>query len=125
MWKLESADLLQLRGGGGETFVHFMDRLIRAEAAYGGLPQAEIATQLRVNIKDGGVDTEVKKSIPQDKSGWFAVPTCWQFKAVDGTNIDDKKKKKRRTSYKQRSINPMSRNSLRGDMAIAFACLAI
>jgi hypothetical protein len=59
VWRLNLADLLQLKGAGGERFAHFMDRLIRAEAAGGGLPQAEIATQLRVNITDGGVDTEV------------------------------------------------------------------
>ena len=81
MWKLQATDLLQLRGGGGERFSHFMDRLIRAEAAQSGLAQADIATQLRVNIKDGGVDTEVKKAIPNEKCGWFAIPTAWQFKS--------------------------------------------
>jgi hypothetical protein len=90
VWKLNPADLRQLKGGGGELFVHFMDRLIRAEAVSGGLVGAAILTQLRVNIKDGGVDTEVKQAIPQDKSGWFAEPTCWQFKAVDGKEIDAK-----------------------------------
>ncbi|HUY31260.1 MAG TPA: hypothetical protein VMV69_00660 [Pirellulales bacterium] len=68
-----------------------MDRLIRAEAACGGLAQAEVATQLRANIKDGGVDTEVKQPIPQDRAGWFAVPTSWQFKAVNAKDIDHKK----------------------------------
>ena len=57
------------------------------------MPQAEIATQLRVNIKDGGVDTVVGKAIPRDSEGWFAIPTCWQFKAVEAIDIDDKPKK--------------------------------
>jgi hypothetical protein len=81
--------MLQLKGGGGEPFVHFMDRLIRAAAACGGLAQSEVATQLRVNIKDGGVDTEVKSCIPQDMIGWFAVPTCWQFTAGDTKNLKE------------------------------------
>jgi hypothetical protein len=89
MWKLTPADLLQLKGGGGEPFVHFMDRLIRAEAACGGLAQSEIATQLRVNIKDGGVDTEVKNRIPQDMIDWFGVPTCWQFTAGDTKDLKE------------------------------------
>ena len=40
MWKLNPVDLLQLKGGGGEPFAQFVDRLIRAEAACGGLAQA-------------------------------------------------------------------------------------
>ena len=88
MWSLIPADLFQLKGGGGERFVHFVDRLIRAEAACAGLAQAEIETQLRVNIKDGGVDTEVRQAIPCSKTGWFEVPTCWQFKAMDAKDIE-------------------------------------
>ncbi len=109
MWKLNPTDLLQLKGGGGEPFVHFMDRLIRAEAACGGLVQAEIATQLRVNIKDGGVDTEVKEAILRDKSGWFAVSTCWQFKAVDGTAIDDDVKKTKKNELQEEINKPYAK----------------
>ncbi len=104
VWKLNPADLFQLKGAGGERFVHFMDRLIRAEAACSGLAQAAIATQLRVNIKDGGVDTAVEKAIPQDNTGWFTVPTCWQFKAKDAVDIDDKKKKKKKNDL-QKELN--------------------
>jgi len=89
MWKLQAADLNQLRGSGGENFVHFVDMLIRGAAAVNGIPQSEVKTQIRVNIKDGGVDTQVKVAILQDSSGWFAVPTCWQFKAVDGVDVSD------------------------------------
>ena len=104
MWRLTPADLLQLKGGGGARFVYFVDRLIRAEAAFGGLLQAAIATQLRVNIKDGGVDTEVKGSIPQDRVGWFSVPTCWQFKTEDLAQIDDEVKTRRQNDL-QKEIN--------------------
>jgi hypothetical protein len=85
--------------------VHFVDRLIRAEAACGGISQSEVATQLRVNIKDEGVDTEVRRAIPHDK-GWFAVATCWQFKAVDAKDIDDKKKKTKKNTLQHEIHKP-------------------
>ena len=75
---------------------HFVDQLIRAEATKGGLSQSEIATQLRVNIKDGGVDTQVSQAIPRDSIGWFGAPTCWQFKSVGADEIIDKKYKKKK-----------------------------
>src|SRR5262249_20713401 len=90
MWKLSPGELLQLKGAGGERVAHFVDRLIRAEAARGGLPQSELLTQLRANIKDGGVDTQVRRAIPGDPTGWLSVPTCWQFKSVEASDIDDK-----------------------------------
>lgn len=104
VWKLNPTDLALLKDPSGARFTHFMDRLIRAEAACCGLAQAEIATQLRTTIKDGGVDTEVKGAITQSKTGWFAVPTCWQFKAGDVNNIDDKKKKTAKNDL-QKEIN--------------------
>ena len=113
MWKLSPTDLLQLNGGGGAPFVHFMDRLIRAEAACGGLLQAAIATQLRVNIKDGGVDTEVRDSIPADKTGWFAVPTCWQFKAVNANDIDDAEKKTKPNDLQEEINKPYVRELIK------------
>ena len=109
MWKLVPTDLLQLKGGNGERFVHLMDRLIRAEATCGGLAQSEIATQLRVNIRDGGVDTEVKQPIPRDSGGWFTVPTCWQFKAVEGKDVDDKRKKKKRNDLQEEVHKPYAK----------------
>jgi hypothetical protein len=87
MWNLRPGDLAPLKGAGGERFAQFVDRLIRNEAALGGLPQSEIDAQLRGNISDGGVDTCVRAAIPGDRSGWFAVPTVWQFKAVEASSI--------------------------------------
>lgn len=106
MWKLRQAELAQLRGGGGERFVHFVDRLVRAAAARGRLPQSEILTQLRVNIKDGGVDTHVKQAIPHDPQGWFATPTCWQYKSVDAADIDDDVKKKAKNALQEEINKP-------------------
>ena len=64
------------------------------EAAKGGLSQSEVATQLRVNIKDGGVDTRVSQAIPRDPTGWFGVPTCWQFKSSEADKIKNSKEEK-------------------------------
>ncbi len=104
MWKLNPHELLQFKGGGGEPFAHFVDRLIRAEAARGGLLQSEVRTQVRVNIKDGGVDTQVTRAIPHDPSGWFSIPTCWQFKAIEADGINDRKYKSRKNGL-QKEIN--------------------
>ena len=103
MWKLRPHELLQFKGR-GEPFADFVDQLIRAEAAKGGLPQSEVATQLRVTIKDGGVDTQVSQAIPRDPTGWFGVPTCWQFKSVGADEINDKKYKKKKNNL-QAEIN--------------------
>jgi hypothetical protein len=81
MPRIDGKELLILKGAGGELFARFVDRLIRAEASAGGLAQSEIDTQVRVNIGDGGVDTRVRSSIPEDRSGYLSDPTCWQYKA--------------------------------------------
>jgi hypothetical protein len=106
MWKLRSNDLLQFRGAGGERFAQFVDQLIRAEALTGGLSQSEVLTQLRVNIGDGGVDSQVRKAIPKDVSGWFSVPTCWQYKAVEAKDINDKKYKKKKNQLQEAIHEP-------------------
>src|SRR5262245_6042543 len=101
MWKLHPSQLAQFQGAGGERFAHFIDRLIRAEAARGGLTQSEIATQIRTNIPDGGVDTEVRQPVPNDKTGWFTSPTCWQFKTEKADAINHKVYKKKRNDLQQ------------------------
>lgn len=106
MWNLSPGELGQLRGAGGERFAHFMDRLIRAETARAGVPQSEIQTQLRVNIRDGGADTEVKQALPGSPTGWFGVPTCWQFKAVDGKDIGDRPMKTKRNELQEEIHKP-------------------
>lgn len=106
MAHLTPGDLRQLAGGGGERFVHFVDRLVRATAFQFGLSQSEIQTQLRVNIKDGGVDTYVARKIEGEPIGWFQEPTCWQFKACDGVDIDDKEKKKAQNELQKEIHKP-------------------
>src|SRR5436190_15254173 len=109
MWKLTRKDLARFQGKGGEEFAHFVDSLIRAETARSGLAQSEIATQLRSNIPDGGVDTEVKRLVPNDLSGWFNVPTCWQFKAKEARDIDDRKKVRKRNELQDEIHKPYAK----------------
>jgi hypothetical protein len=77
MWNLAANELAQLtKGSGGQRFMEFVDRLIRVEVTVaGGVAQSEILTQLRANIGDSGVDTQVNLALPLDATGWFDVPT--------------------------------------------------
>lgn len=123
MWNLNANDLHRLKGAGGEQFMHFVDRLIRATAAQGGLAQSEIQTQLRANIKDGGVDTQVKQAIPQDRIGWFAVPTFWQYKAVDATAIDDEPKKTKFNDLQEEIHKPYAEKLIKDGYGYRFCIL--
>ena len=123
MWKLRPDELLRLKGGGGEPFARFVDQLIRAEAAKGGLSQAEVATQLRVNIKDGGVDSQVNQAIPRDPTGWFGVPTCWQFKSVGADEINDKKYKKKKNDLQLEINKPYAKKLVEQGYAYRFCLL--
>jgi hypothetical protein len=108
MWKLSPTDLLGFKGAGGERFAHFVDRLIRAEAAKGSLPQSDVLAQLRVNIQDGGVDTQVTNAIPRDSTGWFGVPTCWQFKAMESASINAGPEKRTNRAAKLKDAKKVS-----------------
>lgn len=105
MWQINSSDIFDLRTPGGDRFTEFVDALIRAEAYIMSVPQAEIATNLRTNLGDGGVDTEVRQAIPHSKTGWNSVPTCWQYKATQfaGIKLSDLKKEIKK-SYSQELI---------------------
>ncbi|MBC7821106.1 MAG: hypothetical protein IAG10_29825, partial [Planctomycetaceae bacterium] len=89
MFYLTNNDLHQLRGAGGERFADFVNRLLYGHAHACRLPLADVKTQLRVNVKDGGVDAQLDKPLAGDVSGWFGSPTVWQFKSCDGKDIDD------------------------------------
>jgi hypothetical protein len=90
--------------------------LIRNEAALGGLPQSEIDAQLRGNISDGGVDTCVRAVIPNDGSGWFEVPTVWQFKAVEASSI-------RRDDLRDELAKPFALELIKSGHAYRFCLL--
>ena len=89
MWTIDATDFALLRGGGGQPFTAFVDSLIRSHALVNGISDASISTTLRVNVRDGGVDTQVSEAMPSDTTGYFLVPSCWQYKAVDASEISD------------------------------------
>lgn len=90
-WKINAYDVIHIgRTPGGDRFTEFVDALIRSQAAVCGLLMSEIRTNLRTNIKDGGVDTEVCQCIPSDLTGWLKdAPTIWQYKATEAKNISE------------------------------------
>ena len=122
MWKLRPHELLQFKGR-GEPFADFVDQLIRAEAAKGGLPQSEVATQVRVTIKDGGVDTQVSRAIPRDSTGWFGVPTCWQFKSSEADKIKDTKGTKKKNNLREEINKPHVKKLIEQGYAYRFCLL--
>ncbi|HUW14238.1 MAG TPA: hypothetical protein VM537_31235, partial [Anaerolineae bacterium] len=88
MFRVSPNDIRRLQGAGGEPFTLFVDDLIRAEAAGGGVPDTEIRTNLKTTAPDGGVDTQVRVAIPGDPTGRLRRPTIWQYKASSGEGVD-------------------------------------
>jgi hypothetical protein len=86
-WQVAANELALLRGSGGERFTEFVDALLRAEAALLGTKPDDVVTNIRVNIGDGGVDSEVK--VPLAGRNGFETPTCWQYKATDFADVSD------------------------------------
>ncbi|BAU63003.1 hypothetical protein STA3757_03580 [Stanieria sp. NIES-3757] len=87
MWTINSYNIFPLRTPGGDRFTEFVDSLIKAEAYIQGVALSEISTNLRTNLGDGGVDTEVRQSASNSLTGWINVPTCWQYKATGFAGI--------------------------------------
>lgn len=88
MLYLDALEVIQLfRKPGGDEFTGFCNKLIRASCAAGGVPQSAVTACSRTDAKDGGVDTRVEVAVPGDKCGYFTVPTIWQFKAADQSNV--------------------------------------
>jgi hypothetical protein len=81
MWSVDPKDFLLLRDGGGQPFTGFIDALIRTHGFVHEVGESEILTSLRTSIKDGGVDTQVRRAMPNEPTGFLQVPTCWQYKA--------------------------------------------
>ncbi len=87
MWSLTLPDVQSLRGAGGTLLAGFVDLLLRAEADRVHVPQAEVHTQLRQNVGDGGVDTRIDRAL-LGGMGFTDVPTGWQYKAVDQPDLN-------------------------------------
>ncbi len=89
MWEIDATQVINLKNDtGGWAFTRFVDHLIEAELFYYGVPFASLKTNRRVNLADGGVDTEVTAPIPSSRSGFFAFPTCWQYKGRNSATIN-------------------------------------
>jgi hypothetical protein len=89
MWTINSHEIFLLRTPGGDRFTEFVDSLIRSEASIEGVTLSEVSTNLRTNIGDKGVDTEVRQLMPANRIGWMDVPTCWQYKATKYSEISN------------------------------------
>lgn len=71
----------RLRGGGGEPFAEFLNRIIRSACRVGGIPDSEIVTNERQNYPDGGIDATVRGEMESDPTGYLSVASAWQYKA--------------------------------------------
>jgi hypothetical protein len=65
--------------GTGKAFTVFMDSLLRATSAKSSIPPSDVHTNLRTNLADGGVDTQIDSG--NNSVGYLTGPTIWQFKA--------------------------------------------
>jgi hypothetical protein len=82
MWTVSALhDFPLLRGGGGQPFTGFVDAIVRTQCFVYGVPDSAVATTLRVNVGDGGVDTTIDEGAIQDVTGRLRCPSAWQYKA--------------------------------------------
>ncbi|HXA64421.1 MAG TPA: hypothetical protein VNV82_04670 [Bryobacteraceae bacterium] len=90
MWTISALhDFPSLRGGGGQPFTGFVDALLRTQCFVYGVPDSAIATTLRVNVEDGGVDTRIDEGAPHDSTGRLRCPSAWQYKAEDKDRVTE------------------------------------
>ena len=94
MPRITARDVTHQRGGGGEIFTDFVDTLIRTQGYASSVPYSNIRTNLRANVSDGGVDTQVDTPFIGDPTGYFSYPTIWQYKAVEYKTITKPKLRK-------------------------------
>ena len=72
--------------GTGKPFTQFVDSVVRASASMLNIPSPDVHTNVRVNVPDGGVDTQVDRG-GGDSCGRLVGPTLWQYKARRFTEI--------------------------------------
>ena len=81
MLYIREEEIALLRTPGGQQFTEFVDDLIYTYAYISGATDSDVVTNLRTDIPDGGVDTEVKVAFRIDSTGLFGCSTIWQYKA--------------------------------------------
>ena len=89
MWTVSARDLASLRGGGGQPFTRFVNALLGIQCFVYGIPDSAMATTLRVNVGDGGVDTRIDEFAAADTTGRLRCPSAWQFKAEDADRVNE------------------------------------
>src|ERR1700728_1449792 len=77
---VSSDDLRIFLDGTGRAFVQFMDSVLRASAAKLRIPAADVHTNLKISVPDGGVDSQIDRG-GDDQNGRLVDPTLWQYKA--------------------------------------------
>ncbi len=89
VWKIDGEDFGLLQGNSA-GFIRILNDLLRYQAhLVGKIPLGQIHLNQKVDEPDGGIDAVVSQRLPdeRDPTGWFDVPTCWQFKAMPVGNI--------------------------------------
>lgn len=89
-WTLTSADIEKLQGGDGSLFRDFLNRLLRAHCHALGVPESVLNTDSR-NMKDGGVDAEMRCAVSTDPCGRLTTESCWQYKAMAAEGFSEAK----------------------------------
>jgi hypothetical protein len=87
LFTASAQDVIHLRESTGKRLVDFVDTIIRAHGYAHRIRQSNIVTNQRLNLPDGGVDTEVLVGIPTDDVGWCSAPTAWQYKSREYSSI--------------------------------------
>src|SRR5580704_4680812 len=89
VWKIDGEDFGLLQGNSA-GFVRILNDLLRYQAhLVGKIPLGQIHLNQKVDEPDGGIDAVVSQGLPDERNptGWFNVPSCWQFKAMPVGNI--------------------------------------
>jgi hypothetical protein len=89
MFRITAENIRLLRDTTGKPFTLRMDSLIRASAGLLAIPAAEVWDNSRINLADGGVDTQVNQGSTSDETGYFVAPSVWQYKAMDQSDLKD------------------------------------
>src|SRR5258708_1086534 len=91
MIRIAAEHINLLRNSTGKPFTDLLDRLIPSSAGILGIPPPAVLANPRPTHADGGVDTEVTGGAQSDPWGYLNVPSTWQYKAVELTDLTDSK----------------------------------